>query len=127
MQWMFKVVGPRDFSWRSAGWRSLFRRLAALVCVVCFLFAVIAISDHRFSIRKSPHDQNCKILMGCLGSEDEPGKDPVSLASAATGAPTPLTFDVVALVAPLEVCALKSFSLPAQHGRAPPVSTILNS
>ena len=126
MQWMSKVVGPSDFSWHSAEWQGMFRRLTALGCLFCFLVAVISISDHSFSSRRSPDNQNCKILKGCLDSEDESHKDPVPLASAATPAPTAPTLEVVALAAPLEVFALKSFSLPAEQGRAPPVSTILN-
>ena len=127
MQWMSKVVGPSNFSRHSVEWHSMFRRLTALGCLFCFLFAVISISDHRFSSRRSPDNPNCKILKGCLDSEDESRKDPVPLTSAATGAPTAPTLEVVTLVAPLEIFALKSFSLPAEQGRAPPVSTILNS
>jgi len=125
MQALSKAVGPRLTSC-SAQLRPVLRKLAALVCLFCFLSAVISISDHRFSSRKSGGDRNCKILKGCLDSEDESRKAPVPPVFSATSALSVPALQVVALVAALEVFPPNSLSLPAKQGRAPPVSTILN-
>ncbi len=119
---MFKVVGPSDIGWQSAEWHTIFRRLGALASLSCFLFAVISISDHHFSSRGSQGDRNCKILKGCLDSEDESRKiaAPVIVSAASPLFIPALQF--VALVPALELSAPKLFLPLARQGRAPPVA-----
>jgi len=95
----------------------MFRKVAALSCLFCFIFAVISISDHRFSSRRLSGDRNCKILKGCLDSEGESRKVPVPLAFSATHATLLPVLQAVTLVAPLEVFALpnKAALLLLQH------------
>src|SRR5258706_5599383 len=100
MEWMFKAGGP-SFSSGSVQLHRMLRRLAALACIFCFLFTVISISDHRFSPRKSRHDPNCKILKGCLDSDDESHKAPIFFGFWGTSALSVPRLQAVALVSAL--------------------------
>lgn len=120
MQWQSKVVGPSS-SKSSARCCGTFRRLVACVCLLCFLSAVIVVADSHFSVRKSQDGgHNCKILRGCLDSEDESRRVPTALIVESSSEIAIPVLQVLASVAAEAVVPLRMSSLTSEQGRAPP-------
>jgi hypothetical protein len=121
MQWMSNVVVPGDGTLWGAQWRGKFRSLVAFACLFCFLFAVIAVSDSHFSVRKSPQGgHSCKILKGCLDSENESRRIPAALIVESYSEFAVPVFHVVALVSTEAVVPVTLLALVPAPGRAPP-------
>lgn len=121
MQSVSNVVGPSNDALRSTQWRSKFRALVACICLFGFLSAVIAVSDSRFSVRKShARGHNCKILKGCLDSENESRKVPAALIVESRSECAVPVLLVFASVAAQAVVPVRLSSLIPEQGRAPP-------
>jgi hypothetical protein len=122
MQWMSKVVGPGETKVKSGRWKTTIRGLATWICLFSFLAIVFSISESHFSPKKATDGgRNCKILKGCLDSEDQSHKIPGAfVASVCNERTTPILQTIAWMVAETIVPQeAPSFLLPEQ-GRAPP-------